>query len=472
MFVSKPTKYLITITSIASFGGLLFGFDIAVVSGVLPFVQKQFGLTPFEEGWFVSSALIGSIVGVAISGELSDRFGRKKLLVLSSILFFISAIGCTLLPTPFGVIAFRMLGGVGIGVASIIVPLYISEIAPAAIRGRLVTFYQLAVTIGILLAYLSNGALLNISFAIAESEVNALFKFLFVEEVWRGMFSVLLLPSLLFLAGLVLVPESPRWLIQRKRIDEATKIITLINGKKYPVELEVEEILSELELETGSYKELLSPFLRKALLLGILLPFLSQFSGINAIIYYGPTILHNAGITITNSFLSQILFGCAIVVFTLIAIWKVDHIGRRTLYLIGTAGASVSLAFTGIFFHFTFISPGWLMLSVLCFLASFAFSIGPLKFVVASEIFPNKIRGRAMAISIMTMWIADTIVGQLTPVALRHVGTAATFWSFSFFCLLGFFFVMKFLPETKGKSLEEIQRFWKKMPSYGYSGNK
>lgn len=461
MSVKKHSKYLIIITTIAAFGGLLFGFDIAVVSGVLPFVQQQFDLSAVQEGWFVSSALIGSIIGVAISGELSDRFGRKILLVLSSLLFFVSALGCTLLPTAFWIIAFRILGGVGIGVASIIVPLYISEIAPAAIRGRLVTFYQLAVTIGILLAYLSNNALLNISLDASVSAMNGLFHYLFVEEVWRGMFSVLLLPSLLFLLGLILVPESPRWLIQRRRVEAAIAIMTKISGDKKQAEQEVKEIHSELHIETGSYKELLSPALRKALLLGILLPFLSQFSGINAIIYYGPTILHTAGVTMSNSFTSQIIFGCAIVIFTLIAIWKVDHIGRRRLYLIGTAGAAVSLALTGICFYFEFTSSIWLIFSVLFFLASFAFSIGPLKFVVASEIFPNKIRGRAMAISIMTMWIADAIVGQLTPVALREAGTAATFWFFSFFCILGFFFVLKFLPETKGKSLEQIQRFWK-----------
>lgn len=457
----NKNRYLVIVTSVASFGGLLFGFDIAVISGVLPFVTKQFGMTAFEEGWFVSSALIGSIAGVAISGELTDRFGRKKLLILSSLLFFISALGCTLMPTAFWIISFRILGGMGIGVSSIIVPLYISEIAPANIRGRLVTFYQLAVTIGILLAYLSNGALLQFSLDMEGSSLQGFLDFLFVSEVWRGMFSVLMIPSLLFLIGLILVPESPRWLIQKNRPNEAEAIITKITGDKNLAAAQITEVLSVLHTETGSYRELLSPSLRKALLLGILLPFLSQFSGINAIIYYGPTILHSAGVTMSNSFMSQVIFGFAIVIFTLIAIWKVDHLGRRRLYLIGTACAAVSLALTGLCFHFTFSSPLWLILSVLLFLASFAFSIGPLKFVVASEIFPNKIRGRAMAISIMTMWIADTIVGQLTPVSLRYAGTAPTFWFFSFFCLIGFIFVLKCLPETKGKSLEDIQRFWK-----------
>lgn len=458
----KLNKYLIIISSIAALGGLLFGFDIAVVSGVLPFVQRQFDFTAVETGWFVSSALIGSIAGVAISGELADRLGRKILLVMSSLLFFLSALGCTFLPTAFWIIAFRVLAGMGIGVASIIVPLYVSEMAPSAIRGRLVTFYQLAVTIGILLAYVSNGALLNISLDMATSDSGELLDFLFVEEVWRGMFSILLLPSLLFLAGLIIVPESPRWLIQRNRTNEAVTIMTKISGDKCEAGRQAQEIISALKAEIGSYKELLNPALQRALLLGILLPFLSQFSGINAIIYYGPTILHSAGVTISHSFISQIIFGSAIVVFTLIAIWKVDSVGRRLLYLLGTGGAAVSLAFTGICFYFKFTSSIWLIASVLLFLASFAFSIGPLKFVIASEIFPNKMRGRAMAISIMTMWIADAIVGLFTPIALREIGTAATFWFFSFFCVAGFFFVLQFLPETKGKSLEEIQRYWRR----------
>lgn len=461
MTSSKQNIFLIFITAVASTGGLLFGFDIAVVSGVLPLVQKQFDLSAVEEGWFVSSALIGSIAGVALSGELSDRFGRKKLLVASSLLFCFSSVGCTLLSTPTWIILSRITGGTGIGIASIIVPLYISEIAPAPIRGRLVTFYQLAVTVGILFAYLTNGTLVNISLNHSEIFNHGLLQFLFVTEVWRGMFSILLFPSLLFLAGLFFVPESPRWLIQNGRKSEGLKTIIKITRDERLAQAEVNEIYATLQTETGSYRELLSLTLRNALLIGIFLPLFSQFSGINAIIYYGPTILQSAGISMSNSLTSQVIFGVAIVLFTFIAIWKVDQVGRRRLYLIGTAGAMISLFLTGLCFYFNYTTSIWLMICVLLFLASFAFSIGPLKFVVASEIFPNKIRGRAMAISIMTMWVSDTIVGQLTPIALREVGTAYTFWFFSFFCLAGLIFIYKFLPETKGKSLEEVQLFWK-----------
>ncbi len=457
----KNSKYLIVITAVASFGGLLFGFDIAVISGVLPFVKNQFSFSAAQEGWFVSSALIGCIVGVAFSGELSDRFGRKKMLVLSGILFFFSALGCTLMPSSFWIVASRMIGGIGIGVASIIVPLYISEIAPPAIRGRLVTCYQLAITVGILCAYLTNAGLLNFSLSHHEMPATGLLNFLYVQEVWRGMFSILLLPSLLFLIGLVLVPESPRWLVLKGRNEEAISILAKIINDRQRASNDVADIRENLKSEKGTYKELLEPGMRKALLIGLLLPFLSQFSGINAIIYYGPTILHNAGITMSNSLLSQILFGCAIVLFTFIAIWKVDKLGRRRLYIVGTLGATISLFLTGLCFYLGYTSGFWLLVCVLLFLASFAFSIGPLKFVVASEIFPNKIRGRAMALSIMVMWIADTIVGQLTPISLSELGTAGTFWFFSFFCLAGFFVILKMLPETKGKSLEQIQEFWK-----------
>jgi SP family arabinose:H+ symporter-like MFS transporter len=280
-----------------------------------------------------------------------------------------------------------------------------------------------------------------------------------VEEVWRGMFSIGILPALLFIVGLFFIPESPRWLIQKGRHAEGLKLLSDLIGaeeaKKDATNIENNKISGD-----GSYKELFSPRLRRALLLGLLLPLFSQFSGINAIIYYGPSILNSAGISLSNSFQSQVIFGLANMLFTLIAVWKVDALGRRPLYLIGTAGATISLFVTGLFFYTGATSSIFLLIAVLAFLASFAFSIGPLKFVVVSEIFPAKIRGRAMALSIMVMWIADTIVGQLTPVFLKELGTASTFWIFSVFCLIAFVTVYLLLPETKGKSLEDIQKYW------------
>jgi len=457
----KYTGYLIMITAIASTGGLLFGFDIAVISGVLPQVKDQFNLSAVQEGWFVTSALIGCIIGVGFSGELSDRLGRKKLLVLAGILFLISSVVCALIHSLFWIISARIFAGIGIGIASIVVPLYVSEISPAAIRGRLVSFYQLAITIGVLCAYLTNMVLLNYSTAHSGEIQDGLMNFLFVKEVWRGMFSVLILPSILFIVGLIVVPESPRWLAMKGRNEEALLSLIKINGDTTSANQDINNINKHLKTEKGNYRELFSPVMRRALLIGLMLPFLSQFSGINAIVYYGPTILHNEGATMSESLISQIIFGLALMLFTFIAITKVDNTGRRKLYLIGTAGATISLFLTGLCFYLNLTDTVWVLLSVMLFIASFAFSLGPLKFVVASEIYPNKIRGRALALSIMMMWVADSIVGQLTPVSLRELGAAPTFWIFSFFCLVGFLLIYKLLPETKGKSLEEIDDFWR-----------
>jgi SP family arabinose:H+ symporter-like MFS transporter len=450
--------YLGLITVVASLGGLLFGFDMAVISGVLPFVRKQFDLTALQEGWFVSSALVGCIIGVAFSGDLSDRLGRKKLLFFSALLFLISAIGCAVVHSLGLLITFRLIGGLGVGIASIVVPLYLSEIAPTSIRGRLVTCYQLAITVGILLAYITNSLLLSHSQSAIASASSSLFDLIYVSEVWRGMFSIGTILALLFLVGLFFVPESPRWLIRKGMVSEGTLILNKINNTQGAVSDSIGQNLEEQE--SGSYKELFSPRLRKALLLGILLPLFSQLSGINAIIYYGPTILNDAGFALNNSFLGQIIFGIANLVFTFIAIWKVDDWGRRPLYIVGTLGATFSLIATGVLFYLGMTSSILLIISMTLFLACFAFSIGPLKFVVASEIFPTNIRGKAMGVSIMVMWVADTIMGQLTPVLLREAGSATTFWVFGFFCFIAFLTVYKLLPETKGKSLEEIERFW------------
>ncbi|WP_295767133.1 sugar porter family MFS transporter [uncultured Mucilaginibacter sp.] len=441
---------LIAITIVASLGGFLFGFDMAVISGVLPFVKTQFSLTAVQEGWFVSSALIGCIIGVALSGELSDRLGRRVPMLLSAALFLLSAVGCAFMPTLTLIVISRLIGGIGIGIASNVVPLYISEIAPANIRGRLVTYYQLAITFGILVAYLTNAALVHYA-ATSASQL------ILVKQIWRAMLGLGAIPAVAFLGGLVTVPESPRWLMQKGRTNEATAILQAISHNQGSIN----DVSKSEAAPQGSYKELFAPGMRKALLIGILLPLFSQFSGINAIVYYGPSILSSAGISLSNSLISQIIFGAANMIFTLFAIWKVDSWGRRPLYLYGTAGAAITLIATGYCFYTGATSSVWLLVCVLSFLAFFAFSIGPLKFVVASEIFPNAIRGRALAISIMTMWIADTIVGQLTPILLKDFGSAGTFWFFAFFCVVAFIVVYKLLPETKGQSLEHIENYWK-----------
>lgn len=458
MINNRSALFLAAITLVATLGGLLFGFDMAVISGVLPFVKNQFALSPSMVGWFVSSALVGCIIGVSFSGDLSDRLGRKKMLMLAAVLFLLSAIGSALSSGFTLLILARMLGGMGVGVASIVAPLYISEIAPAKIRGRLVTFYQLAITAGILVAYLTNAGLLSFSLHY-NGGLNHIFNLLFVKEVWRSMLGLGTIPALLFFIGLCFVPESPRWLIQKGKTEKGIAILSKISNLA-SAQNDALHIQHTQSAEKGSYKEVFAPAMRKPLLIGLLLPLFSQFSGINAVIYYGPQILGDAGINITNALLGQVIFGIANFVFTLIAIWKVDKMGRRPLYIIGSLGATVCLFFTGICFHFGATGNIALIISIILFLACFAFSIGPLKFVIASEIFPTKIRGRALALSIMVMWIADTIVGYLTPVFLKWAGPAATFWFFSACCLLSFWVVYKMVPETKGKSLEEVEEIW------------
>ncbi|QNL48373.1 sugar porter family MFS transporter [Olivibacter sp. SDN3] len=452
----KYSNKIYWIGSIAAFGGFLFGFDMAVVSGILPFIQKQLALSPGQLGWFVSSALVGCITGVGLSGVLVDNLGRKKMMVVAAVLFLVSAVGCAFLPNYPLIILARMLSGIGVGVASNIVPLYISEMAPSNIRGRMVTYYQLAVTFGILVAYISNAIIVNLE--TSPSDANW-YHYLFSQEPWRGMFAVGIIPAIIFTAGLFLLPESPRWLLQKQKIDQGMSLMKNLYGQA-----EAENIFRTFnsikteQYDGGSYRTLLNKGVRAMLLLGILLPLFSQFSGINAIIYYGPTILNESGISLENSFTSQLIFGLANMLFTLFAIWKVDKLGRRPLYLIGTLGATFSLLLTGFFLTDTSMNTTVLMLSVLLFLACFAFSIGPLKFVVASEIFPARIRGKAMAMSIMVMWIADAIVGQLTPIMLSSFGARYTFWIFAFFCLIAFVVVYRLLPETKGKSLEVIEQ--------------
>ncbi|HEY4195151.1 MAG TPA: sugar porter family MFS transporter [Mucilaginibacter sp.] len=455
----KSQFFLVAITIVATMGGLLFGFDMAVISGVLPFVKNQFVLSPAAEGWFVSSALVGCIIGVSFAGSLTDRVGRKKMLMLSAILFFVSALGTALSPGYVFLILARMVGGTGVGVASIVAPLYISEIAPARIRGRLVTFYQLAITAGILIAYLTNSGLLNFSLTNKEFFSGNILHLLFIKEVWRGMLGLGVIPSAFFFTGLCFVPESPRWLIQKGRDSAGLAVLTKIEGKQTALK-EADDIKSTARQEIGTYKELFSPALRKPLLIGLLLPLFSQFSGINAVIYYGPRILNEAGINISNALLGQIVFGLANFCFTIIAIWKVDKMGRRPLYIVGSLGAMAALFLTGICFYSGATNNIVLVISIVLFLACFAFSIGPLKFVIAAEIYPTKIRGRALGLSIMMMWVADTIVGQLTPILLGAIGAAFTFWFFAFCCFLSFWVVYRMVPETKGRSLEEVQEMW------------
>ncbi len=452
--LKKSTKHFISlITLIAALGGFLFGFDMAVVSGIIGPIKQQYGLSASQEGLFVSCALLGCIIGVAFSGYLSDKIGRKKVLFLAAILFLTSAIGFSFSRAYPFLILFRILTGMGVGVASNISPLYISEVAPAKKRGGMVTFYQLAITIGILAAYISNFFLQRYASRYIFDN-NGLSHWLFAIQVWRGMFLVSVLPAAIFCILLLIVPESPRWLAVNGRHNEALDTLTKINGLDVAM-LEL-KAMKELPIQKSSgLKELLQLPLIKLLGMAMMLTALSQFSGINGVIFYGPTILKSAGIVTSDALLYQVMLGTANMLFTFIAIWKVDKWGRRPLYMAGSLGAAFSLALTGVCFMLGV--TGWLMLfCIMLFLLFFAFSLGPLKFVIVTEIFPTRVRGTAVSICIITMWIADWVVNLLFPILRDGLGIGFTFFIFSFFCFFSFWYAKRNLLETKGKTLEEI----------------
>jgi SP family arabinose:H+ symporter-like MFS transporter len=451
-------KYLFMICFIAAIGGFLFGFDTAVISGALSFLVTDFNFDPFMEGWFVSSALLGCIIGVIASGKLSDRIGRKNVMILSAGLFFVAAIGSMLATNIFWLITFRIIGGVGIGVASMICPLYISEIAPPRFRGRMVALYQLAITIGIVAAYLSNAYLVKIS---AGTNFTGWFHYIFVEDIWRSMIGVGLVPSVIFWLGLFFVPESPRWLLLKGRHKEAFNTFMKIDPAEASTEIEaVQEAIKE---EKGGFRELLSPVYRTALIIGLTLPFLSQVSGINAVIYYGPSILDKAGFSLGDALGGQVTIGLVNVVFTFVAIFTVDKWGRKPLLILGVSLAVIALVVIGFLFYANITEGPWILMFILLFIASFAFSFGPVTFIIINEIFPNAVRAQAVSLAILSLWIANFFVGQLTPVMLKAPGwgPAATFWVFALLCAPALYITIKLIPETKGKSLEEIEQYWK-----------
>lgn len=453
---NEQRNYFISfITLTAALGGFLFGFDMAVVSGIIEPVKQQYGLSSSQEGLFVSCALLGCIAGVASSGYLSDKIGRRRVLFIAAVLFFISAIGFAFSEPYALLIFFRIMAGLGVGVASNVSPLYISEVAPSQKRGRLVTFYQLAITIGILSAYTSN-LLLQRNASLYPVQSHDLIHWLFVKHVWRGMFIVGVAPALAFSILLLVVPESPRWLVQFGRNMKALEVLVKINGET-TAQIELAAIKEMAKQKNGGFKELTRLPLSKLLVLATVLAALSQFSGINGVIFYGPTIMKSAGIVTADALLYQVILGAANMLFTFIAIFKVDSWGRKPLYLVGSLSAAIALTLTGTCFMLNI--TGWPMLGcIMLFLLFFAFSLGPLKFVISTEIFPTHIRGTALSVCIMTMWISDWIVNLLFPVMRDGLGIAATFFIFSFFCILSFIYAKLKLFETKGKSLEEIEK--------------
>lgn len=450
--------FLLFIVFSAALGGFLFGYDTAVISGTITFVTNQFELNTIQQGWFVSSALVGSIFGASIAGELADRFGRKYVLIFAGLLFFVSAIGCAISANYVELVLFRIVGGIGVGTASMVSPLYISELSPAAIRGRMVALYQFAITLGILLAYFMNSYLLQQSMEIATYQ--GLAEKVFVNEVWRAMFGSEAIPALVFTLLMIIVPLSPRWLTIKKRYLNALNILKKVNGSNDIAQTELENIQKAIANEPeGAWEDLFKKGIRIALICGIALAILSQVTGINAIIYYGPRIMEAAGLQISDALGGQVIIGVVNVLATIVAIVTIDKIGRKKLMRGGAFVMFFSLIGVGLLFLLGQTQGFITLLFILIFIIGYAVGYGPVVWVLLSEIYPNKIRGRAMSVAIFTIWISTALIGQVVPWMLAAIGPSGTFFIFALFCI-PILFVLRFLPETKEKSLEEIEKYW------------
>ena len=457
--------YLVFLSVVAALGGFLFGYDTAVISGTIAQVTEQFRLDALQQGWYVGCALVGSIIGVLFAGILSDKFGRKFTMILSAILFSTSAIGCAVSVDFNQLVVYRIIGGVGIGVVSIISPLYISELAVAQYRGRLVSLYQLAVTIGFLGAYLVNYQLLGYSTSNPDI-VTGWWSLIFVTEVWRGMLGMEILPALLFFIIIFFIPESPRWLILKGREEKATNILERIYTSSKDALFQLAETKSVLSSESKSeWKLLLQPSIRKAVIIGVCIAMLGQFMGVNAVLYYGPSIFENAGLSGGDSLFYQVLVGLVNTLTTVLALVIIDKIGRKKLVYYGVSGMVISLILIATYFIYGEswgISSIFLLVFFLFYVFCCAVSICAVVFVLLSEMYPTRVRGFAMSIAGFALWIGTYLIGQVTPRMLQNLTPAGTFILFAIMCVPYMLIVWKLVPETTGKSLEEIERHWMK----------
>ena len=457
---NKSMGYVIFMAVVAAIGGILFGYDTAVISGTTEIVKSQFGLSDAGEGWYVGCALIGSICGVLAAGSLSDYLGRKLTMLISAALFSISAIGCAVCGSFDGLVAYRIIGGVGIGIVSIVSPIYISEVSPAKIRGTLVSLYQLAVTVGFLLAYMANWAIdANIDPSLS-GDVTTWQKIM-NTEAWRGMLGSETLPALLFFFIIFFIPESPKWLIVNGKLEKASLVLGKIYSSETEVKNEIQTTQDSLKGETkGAWADLLKPGIFIAVLAGSAIAILGQFMGVNAVLYYGPKIFSEAGFD--NPMFSTVLVGVVNCVTTVLAVFIIDRVGRKQLIYWGVSGMILCLLAIGIYFAWGTalgLGNGFMLTFFLAYVFCTAISICAVVFVLLSEMYPNSVRGRAMSIAGFALWIGTYLIGQLTPVLLGW-SQAGTFFIFAACCVPYMLIMWRVIPETTGKTLEEIEAYW------------
>jgi SP family galactose:H+ symporter-like MFS transporter len=445
---SKPANqtfvYLAAI--FAALGGLLFGYDTGVISGAELFFRNEFTLSTFALEVIVSGVLAGAAVGALIGGRLADLFGRRRLLIATAIIFAVGAILCAIAPSPFLLGLGRIVVGFGIGLSSSGVPVYISEVAPADARGWQVSLFQLAITVGILLAYLVDYAFARI-------------------QGWRWMFGLAVIPAAIFGAGMFFLPESPRWLLRRGHRDTARAMLARIRGTA-DVDAEFRDIEQSIAKapESGRFSDLFARSVRPALIVGIGLAIFQQITGINTVIYYAPLIIQTAGISsASGAILATAGIGAVNVLVTILSMWLIDRKGRRPLLLVGIAGMAITLGLLGLVFHLSHQSTGmaWLaVISMMAYVGSFAISLGPIFWLLISEIYPLKIRNSAEGVAATFNWGANLVVTLTFLTLVEKLGPSQTFWVYGLCAIAAGVFSYYFVPETKGRTLEEIEEFW------------
>ena len=455
--------YVVFLAVVAAIGGILFGYDTAVISGTTKAVTTQFALNAIQEGWYVGCALIGSIIGVLCAGFLSDGIGRKKTMLIAAIMFSISALGCAVAANFTQLVVFRMFGGFGIGVVSIVSPMYISEVAVASKRGTLVALYQLMITLGFLLAYLVNFVIYK---NVDESLSGSVMTNMFNAEYWRGMLGCNLIPDIIFLVVIFFIPESPRWLLVKGRRAEANAILQRIYLTEEEAALQADATLSSINGEVKTdWKEIFEPGIFKAVLIGSAIAILGQFMGVNAVLYYGPKIFEDAGMTGDVSLLSTVLVGVVNFLTTIIATVIIDKVGRKQLVYWGVSAMIICLLAIALYFfkgEALGLGNGFLLAFFLLYVFSTAISISAVVFVILSEMYPNRVRGLAMSIAGMALWVGTYLIGQLTPWMLETLTPAGTFLTFALMCIPYLLIMWKLMPETTGRTLEEIESYCKK----------
>jgi len=440
---SGRNRYVYTISAVAALGGMLFGYDTGVISGALLFIKKVFSLSPFMQGAVVSSLLVGATVGALVAGPLSDRFGRRPVLILAAIIFIVGALLAALTPNAAILIVARFVLGLAVGTASLLVPLYIAEMAPADVRGALVNFNQLMITVGILVSYL-------VGYALASA------------QGWRWMLGLAVVPAAMLGLGMLFLPETPRYLVSRHLPERARAVLRRIRSET-SVEGELNEIIAVEEQErreSRGWDELLQPWVRPMLLVGVGLAVFSQITGINTIIYFAPSTFQATGFGASASILATAGVGVVLVVGTILAIMVIDRLGRRSMLLIAFAGMGVSLGLMGLAYLLPNLSGvvGWLAIAcVTVYIAFFSFGLGAVIWVVVSEIYPLTVRGSGMAMATTGHWVANFVVSLTYLSLIQAIGETFTLWLYAVMCVGAFLFCYFLVPETKGRSLEEIE---------------